>query len=80
MLIDELRKLAERPDAGYCVAGAWIASQDPELQQVIDLLKVRVNLNYSEMLDLLKQHEPDLPFKRTSFILHMKGTCNCPKA
>jgi hypothetical protein len=80
MLIDELKLLAERAGKTGCVVGVWLQNQDKEFQEVLDVLKKSPSLNISETLVLIRKYYPELPFKRTSFSTHMKGTCQCPIA
>lgn len=80
MLIDELKALANKSEVKGCKVGVWLADQDPDLIEVINVLKQKPNLNYSTALDLIKKYHPDLPFKRTSFVFHIKGTCACQTA
>lgn len=80
MLIDELKALATKADVKGCKVAVWLSEQDTELSDVIDVLKQKSNLNYSAALDLIKRYHPDLPFKRTSFVFHIKGTCSCQTA
>lgn len=77
MLLDELLDIAKRSEVTLCLVGTWLASQDTEIQQVIQGLVGNQNVNQSELLALLKKHQPDLPFKRTSFVAHMRGICTC---
>ncbi len=80
MLIDELKALAAKAAVPGCVVGVWVKSQDKDLQDIIQVLISSPNVNLSEALNLIKKHYPDVPFKRTSFAYHMRGTCTCPKA
>ena len=78
MLIDELKALAKKAEVQGCVTGVWVKSQDEELQEVISSLRNNTNVNLTEILNALKSHTPDLPFKRTAFVSHMRGGCSCP--
>ncbi|NBW13237.1 MAG: hypothetical protein EBR82_35025 [Caulobacteraceae bacterium] len=80
MLIDELKSLAARSAVKGCIVGVWEREQDKEFQEVLGVLKQSPNLNYSEALTIIKKHYTDLPFKRTSFIQHLKGNCQCQTA
>ena len=80
MLLDELRQLAEQTSVTGCVVGIWIKSQDPELQKVLDLLSKNERASINKVLELIKKYNPDVPFKRTSFGMHLKGTCACQTA
>ena len=80
MLIDELKELAAKAAVSGCVVGIWIQNQDKEFQEVMKVLSSSPNLNMTEALALIKKHHPDIPFKRTSFVSHMRGTCTCPTA
>jgi len=80
MLLDELKILASKAAVDGCVVGVWIKNQDAEFQEVFGILKDRPNLNLTETLALIKKYHPEIPFKRTSFTSHMRGTCTCPTA
>ena len=80
MLIDELKALADRALVEGCVVGIWVKQQDVEFQNIFQVLRERPNLNLTEALNLIKQYHPDIPFKRTSFVHHVKGACTCPTA
>lgn len=80
MLIDELKALAVKAAVPGCVVGVWINSQDKDIQEIMKVLMTTPNLNLTEALNLIKKHHPDVPFKRTSFTYHMRGTCTCPTA
>lgn len=80
MLIDELRALAKRAEVQGCVVGVWLAQQDAEFNEVFSLLKSSPGLNLTDALNLILKYQPDAPFKRTSFVHHLRGTCTCPKA
>ena len=79
MLLDELKALAEKINSG-CVVGNWVKEQDPEFQQVFEMLQSKPNLNVTETLVLIKKYHPEVPFARTSFSYHMRGTCTCQTA
>lgn len=78
MLIDELKTLAAKSDATGCVVGVWVKEQDKEFQEVFTTLQGKPNLNLSETLKLIKKYYPAIPFKQTSFNMHMRGVCTCP--
>lgn len=78
MLLDELKLLASKASVNGCIVQVWVKSQDSEFQEVFDILKTKQNLNVTETLVLIKKYHPDVPFKRTSFTYHMRGTCTCP--
>lgn len=80
MLLDELKELVKKSELQGCVVGIWVVTQEPEFQEVFNLLRHKPNLNLTEALSLIKKYKADLPFKRTSFVMHMKGTCACPTA
>jgi hypothetical protein len=77
MLIDELKELAAKAAVSGCVVGVWVKNQDKEFQEVMNILMSSPSLNLTEALNLIKKHHPDVPFKRTSFTYHMRGTCTC---
>jgi hypothetical protein len=80
MLLDELRDLAKRSDIPGCKVAGWLAAQDKDFQEVFVILQNSPHLNLTEALNLIQKYQPDLPFKRTSFVHHMRGNCTCPKA
>lgn len=80
MLLDELKALAVKAALDGCVVGVWVKKQDAEFQEVFTVLKTSANLNLTEALALIKKYHPDVPFKRTSFVMHMRGTCTCQTA
>jgi hypothetical protein len=79
-LLNDLKELIKKSAVKQCIVGGWERSQDPELQELFVALQQAPGLNYSDLLAILKKHNPDLPFKRTSFTLHMKGQCACHEA
>lgn len=80
VLIDELKELIKKTELEGCVVGVWVQVQDAEFQEVFNLLRHKPNVNLTQALDLVKKYHPSLPFKRTSFVMHMRGTCTCPTA
>jgi hypothetical protein len=76
MLLDELRSLINQPDG--CVVRQWAARQDAELQDLLVALANKPGINFTSVLNVLHKNVPDLPFKRTAFIAHLKGQCSCP--
>jgi len=61
-----------------CTTGKWLDTQEPEVIQMFDELAKRPTTNIAA---LFRDIEPlDLPFRLTTFKLHMKGNCQCPKA
>lgn len=80
MLFDELRELAKEAELTGCVVGVWLHTQDKEFQEVFGMLKNKPNLNMTKALTLVRSYYPDAPFKRTSFVAHLKGICTCPTA
>ena len=79
MLLDELKALAAKASYEGCVVGAWAKEQDEEFQEVFEVLRSKPNLPLLETLRLIQEHYSNIPFKRTSFAYHMRGTCTCPK-
>lgn len=80
MLIDELKELAKKAELEGCVVAVWAQGQDVEFQEVLESLRHNTNVNLTQVLAAIKSHNPDLPFKRTAFTLHMRGTCSCQTA
>lgn len=77
MLLDELKELMNKASQKGCAVNSWVASQDKEFQEVFEAIKNNPNSNITQTLLLIKKHHPDVPFKRTSFNYHMRGTCSC---
>lgn len=75
MLLDDLRSLVEKPVG--CKVGQWVAVQEPEFQDLLDALAKKQGINYSSVLSTIQKYHSNLPFKRTSFVLHLKGECGC---
>lgn len=80
MLLDDLRELGRKAESVGCVVGVWVQEQEAEFQTVMNDLRLKPQLNMSQTLDLIKDHYGDLPFKRTSFVMHMRRNCTCPTA
>jgi hypothetical protein len=77
MLLDDLRELAKQAELEGCVVGKWLATQDIEIGETLKLLATKPGINITTTMDILKKHDPSIPFKRTSFSTHMRGTCSC---
>ena len=80
MLLEDLKNLAKRAEIAGCVVNIWVSQQDEEVKQLIDLLAKNPNVNLTEALNVLRKNVPDLPFKRTAFVSHMRGSCTCHQA
>jgi hypothetical protein len=80
MLLEELKAIAAKASIEGCVVGVWAKEQELDFQEVFATLRSKPNLPLAETLHLIQSHYPNLPFKRTSFAYHMRGTCTCPKA
>lgn len=62
-----------------CVVSKWVETLSKDEQEAFKLVKEKSNLvsltgMYKELLN-----SQDLPFGCTSFRLHFRGTCTCPK-
>lgn len=77
MLLDDLKDLAKRAEIAGCTVAVWVKQQDKDVQDLLGALSQNKNVNLTEALNLIKKYHPDLPFKRTSFVTHMRGTCAC---
>ena len=77
MLLDDLKNLAKSSEFTGCVVGKWLSTQDKEITSVLNELAAKPGLNLTTTLALLKKHDPAIPFKRTAFVYHMRGTCAC---
>jgi hypothetical protein len=61
-----------------CTTGKWLETQEPEVVEMLSELSKRPTTNVSA---LFRDLEPlEVPFRLTTFKLHMKGNCQCPKA
>lgn len=77
MLLDDLKALAKTAETGGCVVSKWLSTQDPEIRATLDDLAKKPGVNLTITLELIKKHDPNIPFKRTSFVNHMGGRCGC---
>lgn len=77
MLLDDLRTLAKEAEFAGCIVGKWLQTQDKEVVSTLSELAKKPGLNLSTTLTLIKKHDPAIPFKRTAFVYHMRGTCAC---
>jgi hypothetical protein len=59
-----------------CSMGKWLEEQDAEVQTLFEQLAVKPSLN---TMALYRSLAETLPFKSTTFKLHIKGNCTCPK-
>lgn len=62
-----------------CVVSKWIDGLSEEEQKAFELIREKSDLvsltgMYKDLLD-----NQDLPFGCTSFRIHFRGTCTCPK-
>lgn len=80
MLLNELKTLVKRSSVQGCVVGVWAHNQDAEFKEVFELMQKTPGVNLTEALNLIKKHQPNVPFKRTSFVMHMRGNCTCQTA
>lgn len=78
MLLDELKNLANAARLEGCVTGKWLQTQEPEVAELLKEISSSPNGRLIDAFKLLQKHDPNLPFKRTSFTTHMRGTCACP--
>lgn len=78
MIVDVLREHLEGINKpSQCTMGKWLGTQESEVQDLFAQLALKPNLN---AMALYRSLEETLPFKSTTFKLHIKGTCPCPKA
>lgn len=77
MLLDELKELVKTAEVDGCVVAKWLTTQEPEIGDTLKLLASKPGVNLTTTMDLLKKHDPNLSFKRTSFVSHMRGKCSC---
>ena len=63
-----------------CVVGKWIDNLSKEEQEAFRLVKEKNELvSLSAMFKDLSRTQ-ELPFGATTFKLHFRGTCTCPKS
>lgn len=60
-----------------CSMGKWLDEQGSDVQELFTQLASKSSLN---TMALYRSLADTLPFKSTTFKLHMKGNCTCPKA
>ena len=78
MIADILREhLDSTTFSRKCKMGIWLEGQDADVVSLFNEVATRSQVNISAIYQSLAT---DLPFKSTTFKLHIKGTCTCPKA
>jgi hypothetical protein len=78
MIADVLREHLEGVSKpAKCSMGKWLETQEPEVQDLFAQVVLKPNLN---AMALYRSIQDTLPFKSTTFKIHIKGTCPCPKA
>jgi hypothetical protein len=77
MIADVLREhLEELSRPAKCSMGKWLDTQEEEIQALFEQISRKPTIN---SMALYKSLETVLPFKLTTFKLHIKGNCPCPK-
>lgn len=62
-----------------CVVGKWVESLAKEEQEAFHLIREKNELvSLTAMYKDLSDNQ-DLPFGCTTFRIHFRGTCTCPK-
>jgi hypothetical protein len=78
MIADVLREHLESSTfSRKCKMGLWLEEQDSDVVSLFNEIASRPQVNITAIYHSLVN---DLPFKSTTFKLHIKGTCTCPKA
>lgn len=78
MIADVLREhLDGTRQSIKCTVGKWLEAQEKEVVELLSILASRPTTNVSSLFRDLQ--ESNIPFKLTTFKLHMKGNCACPK-
>jgi hypothetical protein len=76
MIADILREHLETVTKPIkCTVGNWIDDQEPEVNELL-LGLAAIDVNVSALFRSLEQ---EVPFRLTTFKIHMKGNCTCPK-
>lgn len=60
-----------------CMMGKWMTEQSDEVKELFVQIGNKPNFN---VMALFQSLEEELPFRFTTFKLHLKGKCTCPKA
>ena len=76
MLKEALQELLDTPSQG-CVVNKWLLKQDPEVQETITKL-IEHGVSFSSLYTVIVNNsENSIPFSKSSFFVHLKGTCPC---
>jgi len=77
MIADVLREhLDESSKPSKCSMGKWLDTQEEDIQALFEQIMLKPTIN---SMALYRSLETVLPFKSTTFKLHIKGNCPCPK-
>jgi hypothetical protein len=78
MLINALNGYLEgKIPTALCLVGKWLEEQEADVKEVFYQLYERESINFSALYRAIEESE--LPFKFTTFKVHMKGQCQCPR-
>lgn len=78
MIADVLREHLDGTTVSQkCKMGVWLETQEDNVIDLFNEVAKNSSINISAIYHSLSN---DLPFKATTFKLHIKGTCTCPKA
>jgi hypothetical protein len=78
MLSEKILNIAKEGSINGCVVKVWLITQPKELQEAFDSLIKSPNANLSVAYRYVCEENSNLPFKRTSFVTHIRGRCTCP--
>lgn len=77
MIADVLREHLDGTTVSQkCKMGVWLETQEDNVIDLFNEVSKNSSINISAIYHSLSN---DLPFKSTTFKLHIKGTCTCPK-
>jgi hypothetical protein len=75
MLSDSLKSILNAPAEG-CMVGKWLKTKDEEVRTLFEQLAAKKGINLTELFKAITAEE-QVPFKKTLFTYHMRGTCSC---
>ena len=77
MLSEKLLNLAKTGAIEGCVVKVWLIDKPQDVQKSFEAIALTPNANLSIAYRYICDEFKDLPFKRTSFVTHMRGRCTC---
>lgn len=72
------RHLSGQRKLKKCYMGKWLETQDSTIKELLDKVQDNPNVSISGLYREMDAAE-ELPFKLSTFKLHMKGECPCRK-